>query len=465
MRQPEELRRYQQGTATYLYENDAAMAVLKMGSGKTASSLTAIVELLRDGHIRHGLIMAPKRVARVTWPDEIAAWAHTTGLRFVVLSGSPAQRLALLKTAHERDLTIVGIDVAQWLVEELRKLPPDHPLFDLLVVDEISKLRAPGGKRTKAMRTIGPRFKMKWGLTGTARPKSLLNLFAPMRLLTDGRLWGNSYEKFKRAHFYPIDFNGYDWRPLPGHEEIIMAEASRHSLTLADGDMPELPPLNVVIDHVELPPGARKEYRRMHGQLFARTEDRSILAATKAAATGKLAQMANGFIYGEDGNSDATTLHTEKADWLADLVDELDGEPLLIVYEFVEDLRMLRELLGDKLPYLGQGVSDKQALQWIEAWNRGELPYLALHPASGGHGLNIQFGGSRQAWISPCWDAELWDQTIARTYRPGQIAEKVTVHVCVAKDTVDEMKLARVYERLSEQAAYEAYLRKMGRTA
>lgn len=469
MRQTSDLRGYQQSVATYLYENDSALAVVKMGGGKTASTLTAIVDLLRDGHIRHALVMAPKRVARITWPDEIAAWAHTAGLRYAVLKGTPAQREALLATAHERDLTIVGIDIAQWLVEQLLTLPAEHPLFDLLAIDEISKLRSTKGKRVKAMRAIGPRFRIKWGLTGTPRPKSLLNLFAPMRLLTSGKLWGNNFDTWKRKHFYPVDFNGYDWQPLPGAEEQLMRDASRYSITLRAEDMPDLPPLNIVKEFVELPEPVRKEYRRMQRELFAKTEGENILAATEAAATGKLAQIANGFLYGDGGNYDVTPMHDEKTEWLAELVEELDGEPLLVVYEFVEDLRRVRALhevlYGAELPYLGQGVSDRNTSRWIEAWNRRELPIFALHPASGGHGLNIQFGGSRQAWLSPCWDAELWDQTIARTYRPGQTADSVTVHVCMARDTVDEMKLARVYERLSAQAAYERYLRDVGKVA
>lgn len=465
MRSPDELRVYQQSVATYLYEHDAALAVVKMGGGKTVSTLTAIVDLLRDGHIRHALVMAPKRVARVTWPDEIASWAHTAGLRCAVLKGSPAQRLELLRTAHERDLTIVGIDIAQWLVEQLLPMSPDHPIFDLLVIDEISKLRSTKGKRTKAMRAVGPRFGIKWGLTGTPRPKSLLNLFAPLRLLTGGKLWGNNFDTWKRKHFYPVDFNGYDWQPLPGAAEQLMADAARYSLTLAEGDMPELPPLNIVPECVELPEPVRKEYRRMQRDLFARTDAKNILAATQAAASGKLGQIANGFIYGDEGNTEVTRLHEEKREWIADLVDELDGEPLLIVYEFVEDLRALRQLFGADLPYLGQGVSDRRAAGWIEQWNRRELPLFALHPASGGHGLNIQFGGSRQAWFSPCWDAELWDQTIARTYRPGQPAASVTVHVCMARDTIDEIKFARVHARLSDQAVFERYLRDAGKVA
>lgn len=465
MRSADELRPYQQRVATYLYESDSALAVVKMGGGKTASTLTAIVDLLRDGHIRHAFVMAPKRVARVTWPDEIAAWAHTSGLRYAVLKGTPAQRMAQLETAHERDLTIIGIDLAQWLAEALQGFDKGDRLFDLLAIDEISKLRSTKGKRVKAMRAIGPRFRIKWGLTGTPRPKSLLNLFAPLRLLTNGKLWGNNFDTWKRKHFYPIDFNGYDWQPLPGAEEALMADAARYSLTLAAGDMPELPRLNIIPEYVELPEPARKEYRRMKRELFARTEGETILAATQAAATGKLAQIANGFIYGDGGNVDVTRLHDEKREWIADLVDELDGEPLIVVYEFVDDLRMLRQLFGADLPYLGQGVSDKRAGQWIEQWNRGELPVFALHPASGGHGLNIQFGGSRQGWLSPCWDAELWDQTIARTYRPGQPADSVSIHVCMARDTVDEMKLARVHERLEAQALFERYLRETGKVA
>ena len=199
-----------------------------------------------------------------------------------------------------------------------------------------------------------------------------------------------------------------------------------------------------------------KHTRRWNERLFAEVEDVTILAASAAVATGKLAQLANGFIYGRDGVAGVHRVHEEKAVWLQALVDDLDGEPLIIVYEYQEDIAMIRRLFGD-VPYLGDGVTDARAKIAVDAWNAGELPVFALHPASGGHGLNLQHGGSRMAWISPCWSAELWDQTIARIHRPGQTAH-VMVHVCVATNTVDELKRMRVISKLSAQAAFEFYL-------
>jgi hypothetical protein len=177
---------------------------------------------------------------------------------------------------------------------------------------------------------------------------------------------------------------------------------------------------------------------------------------SQAIATGKLAQIANGFLYDAAGVAGTHAVHAEKAEWLRELVDDLDGEPLIVVYEYQEDLAMIRRLFGS-VPYLGAGVSDKQAEQSVARWNLGELPILALHPASGGHGLNLQHGGSRMAWIAPTWSAELWDQTVARLHRPGQQAH-VMVHVCIATDTVDDLKRTRVLGKLSAQQAFEAYL-------
>src|SRR6478609_4600252 len=170
MRQQVELRPYQERLATFLYEHDEAICVARPGGGKTISALTAIVDLLREGVIKHALVVAPKRVARNVWPQEIAAWAHTRGLRAAVLTGSPADRVALLETAHKRDLTIVGIDVLQWLLDILDDEPDNSPFFDLLVLDEVSKLRSPTGKRAKALAKQVDRFKMIWGLSGTLRP-------------------------------------------------------------------------------------------------------------------------------------------------------------------------------------------------------------------------------------------------------------------------------------------------------
>jgi SNF2 family DNA or RNA helicase len=193
----------------------------------------------------------------------------------------------------------------------------------------------------------------------------------------------------------------------------------------------------------------------MQRKLFAKlSDDEGVLAASAAIATGKLAQIASGFIYDEGTTN---PIHTAKREWLEDLIEDTIA-PTILVYEFQEDLRLLRELLGKDLPYLGGGVSDKQADSSIERWNKRELKFLAIHPASAGHGLNMQAGGADMAWISPTWSAENYEQTIARLYRSGQ-TRPVMVRICVASDTVDEMKLNRVHHKMSEQQAFEQYLR------
>jgi SNF2 family DNA or RNA helicase len=242
---------------------------------------------------------------------------------------------------------------------------------------------------------------------------------------------------------------------LPGAEERIAADFGTVAMTVADEDMPDLPSLNVVVTPLKLPDAVMATYRRMARELFAEIEGRSIEAASPLIATGKLAQLANGFLY-DEGAQDPVFVHSVKIEWLRELVDSLDGEPLLIAYEFIEDLRAIRRSLGD-VPALGGETRAADATRLVEAWNAGAVPLLAFHPASAGHGLNLQHGGSRLAWLSPSWSAELTEQAIARIYRPGQ-TRRVTVHVCVAAETVDEMKRDRVIGKMSAQEAFRRHL-------
>jgi hypothetical protein len=459
VRQKSDLRPYQDDIATFLYEHDEALCVVRPGGGKTISALTAFVDLKDAGVVRHALVLAPKRVARNVWPDEIAEWAHTRGLRFQVLGGSPGRRIHQMDRVLEFDLTIVGIDIAQWLMERLDAYKPDHRFFDLLVIDEISRFRNPTGKRAKEVAKRADRWKMIWGLTGTLRPNGAEDLFMPARIVKRGALWGKSFYKWRQEHFYPIDWNAYRWMAKPGAEEILNAKLAPHIVTLAEGDMPQIPPLSVILDKVDLPPAARKEYDTMERKLFARGHDDYIIAKSAGVASGKLAQAANGFMYDKDKR--VVALHDEKREWLQDTIESASG-PLLVIYEFIEDLEMIREVAavacgGIIPPVLGAGVSDRISTENINAWNAGAVPVMAMHPASGGHGLNLQPGGSDMAWISPCWSPEFWEQTLARLHRSGQ-TRPVMCRVCVARDTVDELKIARVHSKVSAQNAFERYI-------
>ena len=454
MRQKSELRHYQQRIATELYQNDEKLCVARPGAGKTVAAATAIGELIEGGHIRHALVIAPKRVAQTVWPEELWDWAHTSGLRWQVLYGTPAQRAVMLGHADQYDLTIVGLDLVDWLINRLTLLPPDHPLFDLLVLDEISKLRNPKGVRANLIAKHAARWRMIWGLSGTLRPSGAEDLFMPARIVTRNKLWGKSFYRWQRERFYPTDHMGYVWKPLPGQEDRINAEIAPYVVSLRDDELPQLPELSILLDRVELPTAARRAYDDMHRKLVMDSAGLPITAASAAVATGKLAQLANGFVYSNEGET--IQIHQEKRQWIADIIDDA-AAPVLIVYEYLADLQMLFDLLGEDLPYLGSGTADKQTADYIVRWNKGELPFMALHPASGGHGLNLQHGGSDLVWLSPTWSPELWEQTIARLHRSGQ-NRPVMVRVCIANATVDDLKLDRVHRKMDAQQAFERYL-------
>jgi hypothetical protein len=447
------LRSYQQRLATYLYERDAAFAIAPLGAGKGAAALTALAELIRDEHRRHALVIAPKLVATTVWPVEVGYWPHLAHLRVAVLDGSPERRRELLGAAPARELTVIGVDNVPWLVAELAGIADDHPLFDVLIIDETSRLKDPSGKRALALLQAAGRFRTRWGLTGTPRPNSSRDLFMPAAIITNGTLWGRAFLPWQKRHFRPRDPFGREWIALPGAEERIAADFGTVAMRVADEDMPDLPPLNIVVTPLKLPEAVMATYRKMARELFAEIEERSIEAASPLIATGKLAQLANGFLYDAD---DSVHVHDQKIEWLRELVESLNGEPLLIAYEFIEDLRTVRRAFGP-VPALGGPTPAREAAQLVTAWNAGTLPLLAFHPASAGHGLNLQHGGSRMAWLSPSWSAEFTEQAIARIYRPGQ-TRHVTIHVCVAAGTVDEMKRDRVINKMSAQEAFRRHL-------
>jgi hypothetical protein len=452
---PRVLRSYQERAATWLYEHDAAFLIAPLGAGKGAAALTALAELIRDGQRRHALVIAPKLVATTVWPAEIESWPHLQHLRVAVLDRHPERRRELLAAALERQVTVIGIDLVPWLVDELAGVADNHPIFDMLVIDETSRLKDPSGKRARALLKVAGRFRTRWGLTGTPRPNSAMDLFMPTAIITNGALWGRAFVPWQKRHFRPRDPFGREWVALPGAEERIAAEFGTVAMTVADDDMPDLPPLNIVVTRVKLPDAVMATYQTLQRELFAALEARTIEASSPLVATGKCAQLANGFLYGE-GNEDLVEVHTVKIDWLRELVESLDGEPLLIAYEFIEDLRTIRRAFGE-VPSLGGLTPAGEAKRLVEAWNAGKLPLLAFHPASAGHGINLQFGGSRMAWIAPSWSAELTEQAIARLYRAGQ-TRRVTIHVCVAAGTVDEMKRNRVLGKMSAQEAFRRHL-------
>jgi SNF2 family DNA or RNA helicase len=460
MHKKSELRSYQNRLVTTLYESNGHLVVVPMGGGKTISGLTAVDELITAGEIRHALVLAPKRVAQLVWPDEVGLWEHTQHMKFKLLNGDPKRRSADIITAPDRHLTIVGIDNTQWLCGELERLPDDHPLFDVLIIDEISRFRNPKSKRAKALITQVHRFKNIWGLTGTPRPNGLEDLFKPLQIISREKLWGRSFYSWRDQRFYPTDYERRNWSIRPDWEERTNREAATLTSTMSPTDMPGLPELNIVEHFVDLPPDAQEAYDDMEKTLFAELEDQDVLAASAGVASGKLSQMAQGFAYGNDEDRKVTTIHTAKREWIEDLVESLAGDPAILVYEFHQDLAVLQELFGKDLPYLGQGVTDATAKKHVDNWNAKKLPLFAIHPASGGHGLNLGQGGSQMIFYGLPWSAELYDQVVHRIHRPGQ-TQPCFIHICLARDTIDEAKRFRVLHKMDMQEAFKKYLRKI----
>lgn len=447
-----------------LYERNGVMLVLRMGGGKTAVGLTAYQELLADGEVRAAIVLAPKLVAEVAWPTEVQEWEHTRGLDYVVCSGTPAQRLKALLDPT-RPLKMVGIDNTQWLVKELEKLPEGHPLFDLLIIDETSRFKNPRSKRGRALwKKVAGRFRNIWGMTGTPRPNGIGDLFMPLSIISRGKVWGPSYDRWLRANFQP-DFMGYKWEVHPWRAPALDLDASRWMVTVPDSELPYLPePTHAPVRVMLHDPEVKAMYEDMQRKLVTFVDGKPIIAATSGVASGKLEQIVQGLVY-DDGLLDDTTarhtppytvLHTDKLDMLEEMLMD-PGSPVLVPYRFRSELAELRRMFPS-LPYIGAGASDADTAQAIRAWNAGDLPRMALHPASGGHGLNLQHGGATLLWTCPIWSPEYWDQTIHRLARPGQTKEVVNMFLMADGFAIDTAKRLRVVEKMTMQDAFTAAL-------
>lgn len=461
-----DLHGYQQRAATWLYEHDATQAVMGMGSGKTSTALTAIRELIDDGHIRCALINAPKRVAQLVWPAEVHNWEHLKDTTVSLVLGTPEERMAALQV--DADVYVTSRDNIKWLVAYLKTLPEDHKLFDLLCIDELSRFKSPRSKlANKHLGTIISRFKTKWGLTGTPRPNDYVDQYRPCQLLTNNGLFKpRTFDSWRAKHFIKCDSEGrpsdygFKWKIRPESETRIVKQIASISFTIDPDEMPELPELTTVVHWVDLPPKVMAFYREMEKELVAKYgPERVFMAANSGVASGKLEQIVQGFIYGEGGNADVEHLHTVKADVLADLVEDLAEAPALMVYGFVEDLRVM-EAMWPGLPYLGNGTSDAKAAEYEKAWNRNELSLLALHPASAGHGLNLQHGGNQMLHYNLTWSAELFDQIRKRYWRQGQ-QRRCFEHLILARGTIDEVKYDRVIGKMEDQEAFNKYLKRI----
>lgn len=455
MRTKADLYAFQQRGVTAIYERDYRQLVIGMGGGKTALVLTAVEELIRDGVVGGALVLAPKKVAELVWPSEPSKWEHLAGMGVSVGLGPPAAREAALFDGAP-EIRVQTHDNVQWLVERLLKLPADHPLFDMLVIDEISRFRNPKSKRAKALMKVRDRFKLVVGLTGTPRPNGYEDQFNPLKIVTGGRLWGKSFYKWRDRNFYPTDWNGYNWSILPNARDAVRRAIASVSFAVPPDEMPELPEMvddeRTLLD-VDLPRDAKVEYDRMLAKLIAEAGGKRMLAANAAVASGKLEQIAQGFLY--DENKEPVWLHHEKLDRLEGALDTLAGDPAVVCYWYEADLFALEGRFGP-LPAINSNTKNLSKL--VAEWKTGRIPVLLLQPASGGHGLDgLQDSCSNLIWYTPIWSKELYDQTRKRVHRPGQ-DRRVMNWTIRARTTVDVAKRVRCLDGISEQDAFLQYL-------
>ena len=437
---------YQQFCIDFLLSHPAAGLFLKPGMGKTSIALTAADRLLYDRfEVSKVLVIAPLRVAEDTWSRESEKWDHLRHLRISKVLGTARQRLAAL--ARSADVYCINRENVEWLVKYYGMNWP----FDLVIVDELSNFRNPSARRFKALRKVRPLVKHLWGLTGTPRPRSLLDLWAQVYLLDRGERLGKTYTEYRNRYFTPGRQNGYviyEWRPRSGAEEQVYSLISDICISLETQGNVQMPELLETVRPVPLSPAARALYESMERDAILELGEEVIDAGSAAAVNGKLLQIAGGAVYVE-GHA-VHELHADKLDDLEDILEEANGEPVLVAYRYQHE----RDRIMARFP---QAVQLKGS-DTIAAWNRGEIPLLLGHPAGVGHGLNLQDGGHIVVWYGPTYDLELDEQFNDRLYRQGQRFTTSIIYL-VAEGTVEQDAMAALRAKADGQNAMMAAIR------
>ena len=441
---------YQKYAINYIKSHPVSAVLLDMGLGKTSIALTAINDLLYDCfEVQKVLVVAPLRVARSTWPAEIEKWDHLKEIKYNVAIGTEMQRKkALMKKAQ---VYIINRENVEWLV--LRSgIPFD---FDMVVIDELSSFKSYQAKRFKSLMKVRPKVKRIVGLTGTPSANGLMDLWAEFRLLDLGQRLGRFIGNFRDVYFVPDKRNQqmvFSYKPKPGAEKAIYRQIADITISMKNTDYLKMPELVMNEISVRLSEDEWRHYQAMKENMVLSFDGKDIDAVNAAALSGKLLQMANGAIYDESGL--VVQIHNRKLDALEDIIEAANGKPVLIAYWFKHDLKRILE----RFP--SEQLDSEES---IRRWNEGKIPVALIHPASAGHGLNLQAGGCAIVWFSLTWSLELYQQTNARLWRQGQ-KETVVVHHIIAKNTIDENVMAALAKKDTGQAALlRAVKAKLGR--
>ena len=437
--------KYQQYAIEFIKQHPIAAILLDLGMGKTSIVLSCLNYLMFESfEVSKVLIIAPLRVARNTWSDEIKKWDHLQGLRYSIAVGTAAERIKALKV--DADIYIINRENVPWLIEE-SGLPFD---YDMVVVDELSSFKNWNAKRFKALMKVRPKVKRIVGLTGTPSSNGLMDLFAEFKVLDMGERLGRFISQYRVSFFRPDRVNGpivYSYKLLPGAEDRIYEKISDITISMKASDYLEMPELISTEYKVYLDDEERAKYEELKNELVLQLPGAEITAANAATLSGKLSQLANGAIYDDDGSVNA--FHERKLDALEDLIESANGKPVLVAYWFKHDLKRITERLTALKVNFQRLDSDES----IRKWNAGELQVGLIHPASAGHGLNLQEGGNTIIWFGITWSLELYSQTIGRLFRQGQKAKNVTVIHIITDGTVDERILKALEAKDSTQRA------------
>lgn len=431
---------YQRYAAEFIITHPISALLLDMGLGKTSITLTAINDLLFDSFEVHKvLVVAPLRVARDTWSAEIEKWEHLKNLQYSVVVGPAQERLKALRTPA--DIYIINRENIQWLVEE-SGFPFD---FDMAVIDELSSFKNHQSKRFRAFMKVRPKLKRIVGLTGTPAGNGLMDLFAEFKLVDMGERLGRLIGQYRNTYFQPDKRNGmviYSYKPLPDAEQRIYDKISDITISMKAADHLIMPELVSTEYMVQLSENEKEKYDRLKKDLIFSTEDNEVTAANAASLSNKLSQMANGAVYSDDES--VIEIHDRKLDALEDIIESMNGKPLLVAYWFKHDLERIRKRFE---------VREIRSSADISEWNSGKIPVALIHPASAGHGLNLQNGGSTLVWFGLTWSLELYQQTNARLWRQGQTADTVVIQHIIAKGTIDEQIMKALKTKDTTQAA------------
>ncbi|MFH6649083.1 DEAD/DEAH box helicase [Streptococcus suis] len=438
------LHNYQVVAKDFIIGHPYAAVILDMGMGKTATTLSAVNELMFDRfEVTKVLVIAPLRVANTVWSDEIEQWAELRHLRYSKIVGTPKQRKVALQ--KDADIYIVNRENLPWLVDKC------SPYFkwDMVVIDELSSFKSWQSKRFKAFMAMRPYMKRIVGLTGTPSSNGLMDLFAEFKVIDGGERLGRFIGEFRSRYFEEGRRNGnivYEYIPMDYAECQIQDKISDITISMKALDYLDMPDLISTKKLVRMTEKEKEKYSQFKNEyVLSELDGLEVTAANAASLTNKLVQLSNGAVYSDDHT--VVALHEQKLDALEDILESANGEPVLVAYWFKHDLARIIGRL-EKLKVKSRVLKTEED---IREWNKGNVPVGLLHPAGAGHGLNLQKGGHHLVWFGLTWSLELYQQTNARLWRQGQEAETVVIQHIVTEGTIDEEILKALENKDAQQ--------------